>query len=169
MNDLLEDYPNLIIIEYEIYQDQEVNFRVFNSRGDEILNQDLKVNDFGTFDTKLILDSGVPLGSYRACAKQHSCIYFDVLEYVPAPFEVNVKADKEEYVSKETANLEIEANYYFGVTLEGGEVSYTISSQNYYFDRYKGEYFAFDKLSGDATNNITYNSLAIYGGLSWKF
>jgi len=130
---------------YEVYQDQDVNFQVFNSRGDEILNQDLKINDFGTFDTKLILDAGAPLGSYRACAKQHSCIYFDVLEYVPAPFEVKVNTDKDEYVSKDTVNLEIEANYYFGVSLEGGEVDYTISSQNYYFDRYKGEYFSFDR------------------------
>ena len=130
---------------YEIYQDQDVNFRVFNSRGDEILNQDLKVNDFGTFDARLILDAGASLGSYRACAKRYSCIYFDVLEYVPAPFEVKVNSDKKEYISKDTVNLEIEANYYFGVSLEGGEVDYTISSQNYYFDRYEGEYFSFDK------------------------
>ena len=130
---------------YEIYQDQDINFRVFNSRGDEILNQDLKVNDFGTFDTKLILDAGAPLGSYRACAKQYSCVYFDVLEYVPAPFEVKVNTDKNEYVSKDTVNLKIEANYYFGVSLEGGEVDYAISSQNYYFDRYRGDYFSFDR------------------------
>jgi len=129
---------------YEIFREKPINLKVFNSKGDQIFNQDLEINDFGTFDTKLILENNAPLGSYRICAKDYSCIYFDVQEYVPAPFEVKLKTDKDEYISKETLNLEVEANYYFGVPLEGGEVSYTISSQNYYFDRYKDEYFDFD-------------------------
>ena len=129
---------------YEIYQDKKVNLRAYNSRGDEILNSDLEVNDFGTFNTKLILEKNAPLGNYRICVDKYSCYYFDVQEYVPAPFEVKVASDKEEYISKDTVNLDIEANYYFGTSLEGGEVNYTVSSQNYYFDRYSDGYFDFD-------------------------
>jgi len=129
---------------YEIYQDKKVNLKVYNSKGDEIFNSDLEVNDFGTFNIKLILDKNAPLGNYRICADKYSCNYFDVQEYVPAPFELKVTSDKEEYISKDTVNLNIEANYYFGVSLEGGEVTYTISSQNYYFDRYSDGYFDFD-------------------------
>jgi len=128
---------------YEIYRGKKINLKAYNSRGDEISNQDLEVNDFGTFNTKLILEKNSPLGTYRICADGHACSYFDIQEYVPAPFEVKVKTDKEEYISKDTVNLDIEANYYFGVALEGGEVSYTISSQNYYFDRYSDDYFDF--------------------------
>jgi len=128
---------------YEIYQDKKINLKVYNSKNDEILSRDLNINDFGTFDAKLILDRGTPLGMYRICAEQYNCIYFDVQEYVPAPFEIKVKSDKEEYISKDTVNLEVEANYYFGVPLEGGTVTYTISSQNYYFDRYSDGYFNF--------------------------
>jgi len=128
---------------YEIYRDKKVNLKVFNSKNDEIFNKDLEVNDFGTFEAKLILDRGAPLGMYRICAKEFSCAYFDVQEYVPAPFEVKVKTDKEEYLSKDEVHLEVEANYYFGVPLEGGEVTYTISSQDYYFDRYSDGYFNF--------------------------
>ena len=128
---------------YEIYRGKKVNLKVYNSKRDEILNKDFEVNDYGTFNTKLILDRKAPLGTYEVCADEYSCIYFDVQEYVPASFEVKIKSDKEEYVSKDTVNLEIEANYYFGVPLEGGEVTYTISSQNYYFDRYSDGYFNF--------------------------
>jgi len=123
---------------------EKINLRVYNSKGDEIFNKDLEINDFGTFNTSLILAKDAPLGSYRICAKE-SCAYFDVEEYVPAAFEIKLKTDKDEYVSKEIVNLDIEASYYFGVPLEGGEVSYTISSQNYYFDRYQDEYFSFDQ------------------------
>lgn len=128
---------------YEIYRDQNINLKVYNSRNDEILNRYLEVNDFGTFNTNLILEEGAPLGMYRACVQDFSCVYFDVEEYVSAPFKVEVKTDKEEYISKDTTNLTVEADYYFGVPLEGGEVTYTISSQNYYFDRYSDGYFDF--------------------------
>ena len=130
---------------YEIYQEKPINLQVFNSKNDEIFNKDLPISDFGTFNTKLILERDTPLGNYRICAEQHHCSYFDVQEYVPAAFEVRVDTDKEEYISKDTVNLKVRANYYFGVPLEGGEVTYTISSQNYYFDRYLDEHFEFGR------------------------
>ncbi|MCK4781436.1 hypothetical protein KAS79_00725 [Candidatus Parcubacteria bacterium] len=128
---------------YEIYSGKKVNLKVYNSKGDEILNKDLEINDFGTLNTNLILDKGAPLGMYRACIDKFSCIYFDIQEYVPAPFEIKIETDEQEYISKDTVDLEIEANYYFGVPLEGGTVSYTISSQDYYFDRFSNGWFNF--------------------------
>jgi alpha-2-macroglobulin len=130
---------------YEILREKPINLRVINSKGDEILNQDLKINEFGTFNTNLILPVDAPLGTYEICTKDYNCTFFEVLEYVPSPFEVKIKTDKEEYISKETINLEVEGKYYFGVPLEGGEVEYTISSQNYYFDRYQDGSFDFDR------------------------
>ena len=129
---------------YEIYRDQKINLKVYNSKNDEVSSQDLEISDFGTFNTKIILNENTPLGNYRICAKEYSCTYFDVQEYVPAPFEVKLATEKEEYISKDTVNLEVQAQYYFGVPLEGGEAEYTISSQNYYFDRYSDGYFNFE-------------------------
>jgi len=127
---------------YEIIKDSKMPFKIYNSKGEEIFNQDLDVNDFGTFNTKIILDEKSPLGTYRMDAKGSSA-FFDVEEYVPAPFKVDVISDKEEYVSKDTMNLNIDASYYFGAPLEGGEVEYELASQDYYFDRYQDEYFNF--------------------------
>ena len=128
---------------YQVYPDKEIDLKIYNSKGDRIFKKDLKVNEFGTFNTKILLDKESPLGTYRICTNKYRCTYFEVQEYVPAAFEVKVNSDKEEYISKDTINLEVEANYYFGVPLQTGEVSYTIASQNYYFDRYSDGYFNF--------------------------
>ncbi len=129
---------------YEIFRDKKINVKVFNSKDDEISGQDLDISDYGTFDTKILLDKDAPLGTYRVCAEQTSCAQFEVQEYVPAAFKVEVKTDKEEYISKDTVNADIAADYYFGVPLESGEAAYTVSSQNYYFDRYSDGSFGFD-------------------------
>ncbi|MFH0791761.1 MAG: alpha-2-macroglobulin family protein [bacterium] len=128
---------------YEIYRDKSVNLKVNNSRYDQILSVDLDVSEFGTVNTKVNIDNNAPLGLYSICAESYDCAYFNVLEYEPAAFKVELKTDKEEYVSKDTVNMEIKADYYFGVPVETGEAEYTISSQNYYFDRYKDGYYHF--------------------------
>ena len=128
---------------YEVYQGKKINLKVYNSKNAEVFNKDLNVSDFGTFNSNIILEQAAPLGNYRFCVEEYNCGYFDVQEYVAAAFEVTVKSDKEEYISKNIVNLNVDANYYFGVPLEGGEVSYTISSQDYYFDRYSDSYFNF--------------------------
>jgi ABC-type oligopeptide transport system ATPase subunit len=69
--------------------------------------------------------------------------FFDVEEYVSAAFKLEAKSDKEEYIAGDTAAVSIDANYYFGVPVEGGTVEYSIASQDYYFDKYHDEYFQF--------------------------
>jgi len=128
--------------DYEIFQEKKIPLKIYNSKNEEILSQELEVNDFGTFNTKLILDTKASLGRYRIVAKS-ATTYFEVEEYVPAPFKVETKTDKEEYTSGDMLNLEIDASYYFGAPVEGGEVEYSIGSQNYYFDKYTDEYFNF--------------------------
>ncbi|MEA1936969.1 MAG: alpha-2-macroglobulin family protein [Patescibacteria group bacterium] len=128
--------------DYEIFRDKKIPLKVYNSKNEEILSQELEVNDFGTFNTKLILDTKASLGRYRIVAKNAKA-YFEVEEYVPAPFKVETKTDKEEYISGDMLNLDIDASYYFGAAVEGGEVEYSIGSQDYYFDKYTDEYFNF--------------------------
>ncbi|MFH0856738.1 MAG: alpha-2-macroglobulin family protein, partial [bacterium] len=128
--------------DYEIFKGKKITVKAVDSQEKEIWNKELEVNDFGTFNTDIILNKEAPLGRYRIEA-DGDYGYFDVEEYVPAPFKVETKVDKEEYISGDMMNLEIDANYYFGAPVEGGEVEYSIGSQNYYFDKYKGEYFDF--------------------------
>jgi uncharacterized protein YfaS (alpha-2-macroglobulin family) len=125
---------------YEMF-DSSVTVKGYNSKGEKIFEKEAKPNEFGTFDFDFVLDKNSPLGNYRVCMgdSYSNCTFFSVLEYVPAAFEVKARPDKEGYVSKDNANIQIEANYYFGAPADNSEVEYTLSAQNYYFDKYRGD------------------------------
>lgn len=130
--------------DYEIFRDKKLQVLITDSSQKEIFNQGVEVNEYGTFNFKLILDKSVPLGQYNINVSDgFGYASFDVEEYVAAPFKLDVKTDKDEYVSGDTVKLELDANYYFGAPVEGGEVEYSVGSQDYYFDKYSNEYFNF--------------------------
>lgn len=131
---------------YEIFRDKLMPVQVYNSSHDDIYENELEISDYGTFNFSFVLDAQAALGTYNIDAMDYyGYISFDVQEYEPASFKIDVLADKEEYIAGDTLNLDIDAQYYFGAPVEGGEVEYTIISQNYYFDKYNGEYFSFGR------------------------
>jgi uncharacterized protein YfaS (alpha-2-macroglobulin family) len=122
---------------YQPWNSNEVVLEIKNPRRDAVWSQTLKINDFGTVQADMRLDSAAPLGTYRICVKDtYLCQNFDVKEYAPAAFKVETKAAKDEYASKEKIAIDVDAQYYFGVPVASAKAEYTISSQNYYFDRY---------------------------------
>ncbi|MDO8536702.1 MAG: MG2 domain-containing protein [bacterium] len=127
---------------YIVPDRKEVKVEVFDSRGSSVFSGNVPFSEFGTFTADFILDTEAPLGTYRINALE-GYGYFDVEKFVPAPFKVEVAADKEEYISKDTATLKVAANYFFGLPVEGGEVEYSIVAQDYFFDRYRDGSFDF--------------------------
>lgn len=127
---------------YEIFQEHKVNIKVSNSRREEIYNQEHGVSEFGTFDFSLTLPKDTPLGKYYISSKG-GLVSFDVEEYVPAAFKVDLSSDQEEYISGDTFIMDIDVSYYFGAPVEEAEVEYSIGSQDYYFDRYDDGTFRF--------------------------
>ncbi len=127
---------------YEIFKDKPAHLQIYNSKNESVLEQDLKVADNGSFDTSYLLPKDAPLGTYRveALGGYYS---FDVEEYRPAAFKVDMQPEKQEYIAGETFNVNLDANYYFGVPVEGGEVEYSLMAQDYYFDRYQDSNFTF--------------------------
>src|SRR5207248_3142290 len=93
-------------------------------------------------NTVFSLPVDAPLGTYRI-ESLGGYYTFDVEEYVPSAFKLEVNSDKEEYIAGETFNLNVNANYYFGVPVENGQVEYSVMAQDYYFDRYTDGYFQF--------------------------
>ncbi len=128
---------------YEIFRDKKVIITVYDAAEKLLKTQDLSVNEFGTFNGEVLLDTAAPLGSYRIEVNNLGQNWFDVQEYTPAAFKIAVNTDKPEYVSRENVNLDVQADYYFGVPLDGGTVEYSIVSQDYYFDKYQGADFQF--------------------------
>ncbi len=106
--------------------------------------QSVVLNSYGTFSFDLALPDNAPLGHYRIQALNYSYGNFDVEDYVGAPFALNVSAPHDEYVSGDTIDATLNAKYYFGAPVDGGTVTYSYTAQNYYFDRFKDDYFNFD-------------------------
>ncbi len=127
---------------YQIFQDRKADLTIRNSKYEVISKTPVTISDYGTYTADFTLDSQAPLGTYVISGPGGSA-YFDVEEYMPAAFQVEAKSDKEEYIAGDTAKLTVDANYYFGVPLDGGDVEYSIVSQDYYFDRYHDGYFNF--------------------------
>ncbi|MEK7173910.1 MAG: MG2 domain-containing protein, partial [Patescibacteria group bacterium] len=130
--------------EYKPMAGKNIEVLIRNSKYEEISKKTITLNDYGTFTTDILLDTNAPLGTYSIEVPGGSG-FFDVEEYVPAAFQVEVTGDREEYVALDTMNLDVDARYYFGVPVEGGEVEYSIASQDFYFDRYEDGYFSFGR------------------------
>lgn len=140
---------------YEILKGKKAELEIFNAKDESISKQSVEINDYGTFTASLILDAQASLGTYRIHALDGDA-FFDVEEYTPSAFKLEVASNKEEYIASDTIALDINANYYFGVPLSEGQVEYSVVSQDYYFDRFSDQYFSFG-------NDWYYSSYTSYG------
>ncbi|MEK7560743.1 MAG: Ig-like domain-containing protein, partial [Patescibacteria group bacterium] len=130
---------------YEIPVGRSRTVEIYNSRGEKMQSGTAELNDYGTFSAEVLLPGDAPLGTYRISGFGGTA-YFDVEEYVPSAFAAEVRPDKEEYIAGETMRLKVDADYFFGVPVEeGSEVTYSIASQDYYFDRYADGDFSFGR------------------------
>ncbi len=117
---------------------------ISDSKGAKVLSQNLPVSDFGTFGSSLKLPADAALGAYYISAGGNSAV-FTVSAYAAAAFDAQATADKDEYVSGDTATLDIAAKYYFGAPLDGGSLSWSLTTQDYHFDRYSDANFSFGR------------------------
>ncbi len=127
---------------YEIWNKNPIKLEVFDSQDKRIYETNLLENEYGTFNTELEIPANAPLGSYRIEVFGQSSS-FAVEEYVPAAFKLEAESNKEEFVNGDNMKIEVQADYYFGVPLTEGTVTYSMTTQDYYFDRYTDEYFNF--------------------------
>jgi uncharacterized protein YfaS (alpha-2-macroglobulin family) len=129
---------------YEVWNEGQVKLEVFDSGGTRVYETNLEQNDYGTFNTDFEIPSDAPLGTYRIEVFGQSS-RFDVEEYVPAAFKLEAESNKDEFINGDHMKVEVQADYYFGVPLSEGTVSYSVTAQDYYFDRYTDEYFNFGR------------------------
>ncbi len=127
---------------YTVWNKDPVTLKLFDSENNQIYETPVSVSTYGTFDASFELPKDTPLGTYRIEVLSNSA-YFSVEEYVPAAFKLDASSNKEEYTSGDTIQLDVQADYYFGVPLDGGTVTYSVTAQDYHFDRYTDEYFNF--------------------------
>lgn len=127
---------------YETIAGETAPLEVLDARGTSIYKTDLFMSEYGTFDTSFTIPEDATLGNYRIKVFKNSA-YFSVEEYQPAPFKLEAESEKEEYMQGDTMKIDVQGDYYFGVPLTDGTVSYSVTAQDYYFNKYTDEYFNF--------------------------
>lgn len=115
-----------------------VNLIVRNSRDEEILNKNISVSNYGSFNFKLPIASDAPTGWYEICVKARNVDFtfygsFRVEAYRPAQFEVKAKCDKEEYILGEEFTGEIKGRYLYGGPMSDEDVEWTITLDYSYY------------------------------------
>lgn len=148
---------------YTIPERQAVDLKIYDSANKIVAERQLETNVYGSVATTYALPTEAALGSYRACVKT-SCGYFEVLNYVPAAFQITFEDAKDEVVLNQDLEVRLKAAYYFGVPLADAAVTYRTTSQYYYFDKYTKEYFAFNNLTDDPTEGRYYYGDKYIGG-----
>ena len=123
---------------------QPVAIRVYDPRGNQVLEKEYVLNDFGTFSDALTLDEKAPLGEYRmevysAQWQTHygSAPLFRLEEYKLPEFIVSVSPRPNEdgqtaYQLGDEIEVELDAKYYFGGGVENADVEYLIYQSPYY-------------------------------------
>ncbi|MBI5958046.1 MAG: Ig-like domain-containing protein, partial [Chloroflexi bacterium] len=123
---------------------KEVPVKAYDDRGEVIFEDVLPVTAGGSFSGEVKLDGEAPLGYYRIVAEVNSNrrdsfgVSFNVAEYRAPEFQVDVTADKSAVVQGDKINVLVEGRYFFGGPVSNADVSYTVLSNDYYFN-YTGD------------------------------
>lgn len=120
----------------------KVKVKILDAGNQELLVEEKKIDAFGSIDGKLNLAEEAPLGTYSIVVvwnKVHYYGHFKVEEYKKPEYEVKVQMMRDHYISGETIEAEIAADYYFGAPVEGGEVEYNVYRVPYYIPWWYGD------------------------------
>ncbi|MEO8073084.1 MAG: alpha-2-macroglobulin family protein [Acidobacteriota bacterium] len=113
-----------------------MNYKIYDSRGNEIGNGTTNLNAFGAFDFKFKLPDNANLGYSRIELSTNSSLEgkqtqegFQIQEFRRPEFEVTAKAETEApFFVKGSANVAVEAKYYAGGGLANADVNWTVTS-----------------------------------------
>jgi len=145
-------------VKFSLPTEDFINVEIEDSLGNIVLDKKLEINSNGSFNGKLDLDEEAETGRYYLSANYENNYFsriFWVEEYRKPEFKVEVISKKTDFVNHNNFKAEIQGSYYFGGALPDAPVSWTLSSDNYFFDQYEGEWYNFS-----ANDNN-------YGGCGW--
>lgn len=137
-NDARYELPNAL---------KTVPIKVYDANGREILNQNLPLNQYGTFNGEIQLNSAASLGFYNIQLelgqdpyKFYSSVGFQVAQYKAPEFQVDVKTDKPEYKNGETISVTLESTFFFGGPVSDAPITWRLLSDDLFFttDKVKG-------------------------------
>ncbi len=136
----------------------ELPIRVEDNRGETVYEAVLPLTEFGTFSGEFTLAEDAGLGYYQIVAQVEDAEYysprnfsvpFGVAEYRAPEFQVTVTPEVPAVVQGEDITVLVEGRYFFGGAVSDADVTYTVMTQNYFFEYDGIERYAFTDYNYD--------------------
>lgn len=101
----------------------------------DVANLELTTNEFGSFSGEYLLDEEAKTGDYTVIISNFGTTYygsFSVEEYKKPEYSVSVTLDKNQYSFKDTINIKVNADYYFGSPVTNAKVDVKIFQSQFW-------------------------------------
>lgn len=114
-----------------VLADRKLDVQLEDPFGEVAEKYAVQTNRFGTFALDVRLPGSAALGQWRVAAPgtPEAALSVEVAEYRPAEFKVRVDAALPEYVSRQTAELRVQADYLYGSPMAGAKLSYAATRE----------------------------------------
>jgi len=113
-----------------------VTVRINDAAGEEVYNEQLKLDEFGAFHGEMALSEGASLGYYHIrleFADAGAGTTFQVAAYRPPEFEVVVTPDEPEIVAGQRTKATVNVSYFFGGGVADAPVQWNVLAETYRF------------------------------------
>ncbi|MFB0537277.1 MAG: Ig-like domain-containing protein [Anaerolineae bacterium] len=113
-----------------------VTVRINDAAGEEVYNEQLKLDEFGTFYSELDLPEGATLGVYYLSlqfADTGAGATFQVAAYRPPEFEVVVTPKEPEIPAGQRTQATVNVSYFFGGRVADAPVEWNVLAETYRF------------------------------------
>jgi len=133
-------------VTYTLPPYRSVPLRIEDPNGQIVYEGDAALNEYGTFSGQFDLDADAALGYYRLFVDLDESddyyspyqVIFGVAEYRAPEFQVTTTPEAGAVVQGDTVRVLVESSYFFGGPVSNADLSYSVLSQDYYFD-YTGQ------------------------------
>mgnify|MGYP000859065380 CR=1 FL=1 len=109
------------------YAGQSVAIEIHNAKNERVVNENVKLDEYGGIEGELELAADASLGVWRLDIANHGGGTFRVEEYKKPEYEVTVDAPTEPVMLGETIGAEISAKYFFGSPVTNAKVKYKVT------------------------------------------
>ena len=114
--------------------EKEVNVSIYDGNDNKVYNENVKTSDYGILSGNFKLANEVNSGVYKIIVKtktNETTKQFKVNPYVTPKYEVKIAYNKENYLVGDTANININAKYFFGEVAKGTKFAVYIDNKKY--------------------------------------
>ncbi|MGD1993541.1 MAG: Ig-like domain-containing protein [Anaerolineae bacterium] len=123
-------------VQYSLPPFDQVRVSIYDAAGEFAYEEQLSLDDYGTFSGELSLAEGAALGQYNISVSFPDGGFggsFQVAAYRPPEFEVTVTPDEAELARGEANRATVDVSYFFGGPVADAPVEWNVLAEDYRF------------------------------------